>query len=1107
MQSRFWSSLVVLAVLAYGVPLASAATGPIENNLVAKPNVMLIVDTSGSMSWTTVRDGCFPNSTSTSCSPYPKRTRMQIAQEVLTGTFQKMVNGTMVDDFNYTRYSFPYAEYRWSYHIPYYRPSFDGQKADGILDQYKEQARFGFMSFICDLSWPSSYFYGYYASRTCHRRGVRSASTDVPRGRLISFGAPDSDAGATNKKIQDEILKLVPFNGTPIAESLDDARYFFKNNSDVTNDAYRACRDQFVLLVTDGLPSWTSCGSPVTKAHDLWAQTGVKTYVLGFGSLQGTVVDDIAAAGQTTKAYHATDKASLIKGMSEIMNKIIAGTTSRTRASHTRPSSTQLLNAGILQLSLAASFEVPGKSVNWRGHLERLDYGYDTAGTLVLKDTKDFGWVLSKEQTSRRLFANMGAPNGTLLGDFRGEPSTAPIEFAGDVNSTYAFTPTNSTRIAPYIGMSSSTASEVQAQVALIRGDAGTAREEWKLGDIYHSDPKVMTSPPTTINDPHYLTFAHSLKGRRAIVYAGSNDGVMHAFDLLTGHEIWGFMPKTVLPLLSKVGKQHVFTVDGPPVVENIQMHKRVWTDTNGKRVVGAIWRTVLIAGLRAGGRGYFAIDVTDPMKPKFMWEVNNEDWLNPQDQERGRFQHLHYTYARPAIASVLINYGNETMERAVAFLSGGLPDPGSPSYTPDPLSSETCKVIKNQVCPNVQASICATIDPATCNTDSAQICAMLQAKGCGVLDESTCTSLKTKACSAFKPTLYILDLETGGILAELSPPVADPAPLIGTPVPLKTGAGFLTSRAFVGDAKGRMFRVDTQSPDPKQWKMTLFYDSGVPSPVQSPPTIAHNANGELVVIWGTGFTDDLEGRAQYDRIISVRETVKIDSATGMIKSSGAIPNFVFELDRKDDGTKVASKTGEKLTGEMLVFDQTLYFTTFSPAENPGCEIGASRVYGIHFDDVCYNGNCVANTTTQVENCVDANGDLNIDRNQRLSGANCQGINVTVPRMTDANDPTKKVRFQTLASNSLSFGVSVVRRPSKVSVSTVYDPRLGTYHKVETTFKGEYHLIMQTGVGKDASGMTITSGTGVKVQTNMLAKRLAIPMKRARMRSWGAVLD
>jgi type IV pilus assembly protein PilY1 len=37
---------------------------------------------------------------------------------------------------------------------------------------------------------------------------------------------------------------------------------------------------------------------------------------------------------------------------------------------------------------------------------------------------------------------------------------------------------------------------------------------------------------------------------------------------------------------------------------------------------IGSSWKTVLVAGLNGGGRGYYAIDVTDPRNPAALWEL-----------------------------------------------------------------------------------------------------------------------------------------------------------------------------------------------------------------------------------------------------------------------------------------------------------------------------------------------------------------------------------------------------------------------------------------------------------------------------------------------------
>lgn len=55
-------------------------------------------------------------------------------------------------------------------------------------------------------------------------------------------------------------------------------------------------------------------------------------------------------------------------------------------------------------------------------------------------------------------------------------------------------------------------------------------------------------------------------------------------------------------------GGAHQFYVDGSPVVADA--------------FFGGAWHTVLIGSLRAGGKGLFALDVTDPANIKLLWEI-----------------------------------------------------------------------------------------------------------------------------------------------------------------------------------------------------------------------------------------------------------------------------------------------------------------------------------------------------------------------------------------------------------------------------------------------------------------------------------------------------
>lgn len=120
-------------------------------------------------------------------------------------------------------------------------------------------------------------------------------------------------------------------------------------------------------------------------------------------------------------------------------------------------------------------------------------------------------------------------------------------------------------------------------------------KRPWVLGDIVHSIPLIIEYP-----------------SQPAVILVGSNDGMLHAFDDVTGAELWAFVPPDILPELHKLAPGqsggHPFFADGTP---------RLRTLANGTRIV--------VFGLRGGGRAYYALDVTSRTAPKLLWRINNQ--------------------------------------------------------------------------------------------------------------------------------------------------------------------------------------------------------------------------------------------------------------------------------------------------------------------------------------------------------------------------------------------------------------------------------------------------------------------------------------------------
>ncbi|WP_232199262.1 pilus assembly protein [Thioalkalivibrio sp. ALE20] len=124
------------------------------------------------------------------------------------------------------------------------------------------------------------------------------------------------------------------------------------------------------------------------------------------------------------------------------------------------------------------------------------------------------------------------------------------------------------------------------------------------MGDIVNSDPTYQ-GPNLNMgysNLTGYSGFLEDNEDRAEVVYVGSNAGMLHAFDAETGDELFAYAPSMLLehlPDLADPDYQHRYYVDGSQHITHAQ--------------VDGEWKTILIGTLGAGGKGLYALDVTDP--------------------------------------------------------------------------------------------------------------------------------------------------------------------------------------------------------------------------------------------------------------------------------------------------------------------------------------------------------------------------------------------------------------------------------------------------------------------------------------------------------------
>lgn len=219
-------------------------------------------------------------------------------------------------------------------------------------------------------------------------------------------------------------------------------------------------------------------------------------------------------------------------------------------------------------------------------------------------------------QTTRKVYTCVDCSAGTNLA----------------ASTTAAFSTSNSSNLAAI----SSDAAERNAIINWVRGTDNAGDEAGPGGTTtirpsVHGD--VLHSRPAVVN---YGTEA----APNVVVFYGSNDGYLRAISGNqtgdnAGKELWGFIPQehfgkfkrlrdnspeirlsttSVLAGATNPPILRDYFVDGP-----ISVYQKVGS-------TGATSKAYLYFAMRRGGRFLYALDVTDPTQPKFLWKKSSSD-------------------------------------------------------------------------------------------------------------------------------------------------------------------------------------------------------------------------------------------------------------------------------------------------------------------------------------------------------------------------------------------------------------------------------------------------------------------------------------------------
>lgn len=383
-----------------------------------------------------------------------------------------------------------------------------------------------------------------------------------------------------------------------------------------------------------------------------------------------TKIDDLrhAAFNGRGKYLSARDPASMIAALDDAINSI---------DERTSAASSVALNSGSLNTGTSV-FQAKFNTGDWTGQLISFPISAGP-GLTVGCGSEDVGELCAQAWDAGEVIKTQNWDSGREIITMATAARTGGIPFRWTSLDTaekdfLKFNPASLTLDSDTVG---------ENRVKYLRGDQsleGDLSTDFRersspLGDLINSDPFFIGPPQapfeglTTI-EAGYSDFRTTHQNRTPVVWVGGNDGMMHGFRASDGRELLAFVPgeRGIYEDLSRLTNQiynggHRFFVDGSPAV--------------GDAFFSGSWRTVLVSGMRAGGQGLFALDVTDPSgfdetnaSSLVRWQFTDQD-----DADLG------YTYSRPTIARMQNGkwaaiVGNGYNSSRTTFGSRNLTDP-----------------------------------------------------------------------------------------------------------------------------------------------------------------------------------------------------------------------------------------------------------------------------------------------------------------------------------------------------------------------------------------------------------------------------------------------
>lgn len=559
--------------------------------------------------------------------------------------------------------------------------------------------------------------------------------------------------------------------------------------------------------------------------------------------------------------------------------------------------------------------------------------------------------------------------------------------------------------------------------------DGDSTVETWRLGDIVYSTPTLAGRPAENLHllyrDASYAPFADKYHNRRQIIFAGANDGMVHAFNAgfydaqnkrfcsssdftncqdatqpELGAELWAYVPFNLLPHLywltqsSYDEERHVYYVDQKPRIFDAKIfteEAQCPADIEDPSCIHpGGWGTVMVIGMNLGGGSIIAdMDKTDGVNPDMDPVGTDGDGVDPTMKSAFMIFDITNPEAAPKLLAEITmpKMGFATSYPTVLTLKDGDGD----SIYEDSANGEN------------KWYLAFGSGPADANGDPGTVSVANGDYDNEILDDVKSLQpgqfyLLDLVKLASNNELYTLDVN-GALTSGLNPyAVLDSNTFISAPVSVDYDLDYNADALYFGTVSGtvkpwagklRRIVVDNNN-DSTTWNSdSTLMDVG--QPIVAAPAIGLDGNGKNWVFFGTGRyfnTDDksdtnqqsfyglkepldISGNKDWSTLTTadLMDVTNINVYTDEYVEGGVTNNDWTGLvsdQSAEDGwyLNFSSGTGERNLGQAALIGGLLSFTTFVPESNICTAGGESYLWALYYETGTAHYSGILDTTT-----------------------------------------------------------------------------------------------------------------------------------------------